>query len=150
MLLPDLLGGNRPVLWMDQIRLLMEMNEELGEEGLVLSQKEAGEILQERNRVLQHCDRIELEVELTRKLMRTFAASPFVHQGNFVSVLHDLHEIFYFLKNETEDQLPDDTVIARLKELFDGLCEGSVEMLRGQGLEVFMERYRKEITAKGL
>lgn len=144
MLLPDILGGNLPAMWVSQIRTLVEMNAELEEHGLKLSEKEAGELVEERNRVLKSCGRIELEIELTRKLMRAFCTSPFIDQENFVPVLHDLHEVFYCLKNETEDQLGDDTVIERLKDLFSGVCEGSVEYLKGKGLEIFMERYRQE------
>ena len=57
------------------------------------------------------------------------------------SSLNELHEIFYYLRNETEDRIGDSKFIHMIKVYFDQDCAGSLELLKSK-LEEFAEKFR--------
>ncbi|WP_245632812.1 DUF6323 family protein [Alicyclobacillus kakegawensis] len=80
-------------------------------------------------------------MEATKELIEVFSASPCICQENYISTLNELHEIFYYLKNETEDKIGDFKLIAIMKHYFDNECAGSLKLLRNK-LEEFAENFR--------
>lgn len=72
-----------------------------------------------------------------------FSESPYITQEHYVSTLHELHEIFYHLKNETEDKIGDAKLIGMMKDCFDQECEGSLELLKDK-LEEYAAAFRVE------
>ena len=46
-------------------------------------------------------------------------------------------ELFYEFRNETDDRLTDDELLAFMKEQFEGVCFGDLEYLGGTCLERF-------------
>ncbi|MBA4601009.1 DUF6323 family protein [Thermoactinomyces mirandus] len=122
---------------------LLALNEKNKEFGLVLTPDEIKDMIKARNKVLRDMGRVELGMEVTKELIRVFCESPFIDKDNYVSMLKELHEVFYYLKNETEDRIDDLELIQIMKEKFDGECAGSVELLKSR-LEEFAERFRKD------
>lgn len=59
--------------------------------------------------------------------------------------INELQEAFYYLKNETEDQLGDDKIIELMKEQFEDFCEGSIELLCCR-LEQFSRDFRQKLN----
>jgi hypothetical protein len=53
------------------------------------------------------------------------------------------------LRNETEDKIGDFKLISMMKEMFDGECAGSVELLKSR-LEEFAENFRSESLRESL
>ena len=80
-----------------------------------------------------------------KRISRGFCASPYVDDQNYLSILYDLQEIFYYLKNETDDKIGDSPLISMMKEYFDNICMGSLELLKSK-LEEFSERFRSDIA----
>lgn len=56
----------------------------------------------------------------------------------------ELHEIFYYLRNETEDKIGDVKLIHMMKDYFDGPCASSLEILRSK-MEEFAENFRRDM-----
>lgn len=69
---------------------------------------------------------------MLEKLAEAFCDSAYVDGQNYADTLCALTELFYYLKNDTLDSLPDDELIAVMKQCFDGDCEGSLELLAGR------------------
>ncbi len=120
---------------------LLALNEKTKEFGLVLTPDEIKDMIKARNKVLRDIGRVELGIDVTRELIEVFSTSSFIDKDNYVSMLNELHEIFYYLKNETEDRIGDFKLIEMMKEKFDGECAGSVELLKSN-LEEFANRFR--------
>ena len=55
-----------------------------------------------------------------------------------MAIINEMHEIFYHIKNETEDKIIDDSLIKLMREYFEGPCGGSSELLKGM-LTTFAE-----------
>ena len=110
--------------------------------GLSLSECDCAAIIQARNLCLQNLGRVELGDRPLRMLVSAFSTSPWVIGSEWPDLLCQLVELFYELKNETLDEIPDDELIAQMKEYYDGSCRGSMELLTGRELEGFARRVR--------
>ena len=53
---------------------------------------------------------------------------------NYEETLYELLEIFYYYKNETLDLIGDDYLVKYMKSAFDGIWQGSLELLSGREL----------------
>ncbi|MBC2582093.1 DUF6323 family protein [Clostridium sp. DJ247] len=123
---------------------LLQTNEETKKYGLVLTFEDVLQIINVRNKVLKSYGRIELSFQVTKKFIEVFSSSAFINDKNYVRALNEMQEVFYYLKNETEDKLCDDELIELIKDLFENSCEGSVELLYGS-LEEFSRNFRKKL-----
>jgi hypothetical protein len=128
---------------------ILELNEKTKEFGLILTPDEIKNMMVARNKVLRDYGRVELSIEVTKELIEVFCTSPYIHDDNYVSTLNELHEIFYYLRNETEDKIGDFKLVQIMKEIFDGECGGSVELLKSK-LEEFAENFRRDALRESL
>ena len=142
MTLPSIFNSMGSIMKEIQTNEILQTNEVSKKYGLALTAFEAAEIVEVRNHLLQSYGRVELDMEATRKLIYNFSASPFINQEDYVSALKDLQEIFYYLKNETNDEIGDDNLIEIIKDLLNNTCEGSIELLQGRELDAFIRDYR--------
>lgn len=102
--------------------------------GLTLSHFDAIELVETRTLALKSNGRIEFGGGVIDKIIREFCDSPYILMCNYVEILHELTEMFYFYKNETLDLMSDDDLIKFMKNSFDGKCQGSRELLSGREL----------------
>lgn len=140
----SLLNFGPSVLNEANINELLEVNEEIKKDGIVLTLEDAKQIINVRNKVLKGYGRVELSFEITKKLIKVFSSSTFINDKNYMYILNDIQETFYYLKNETEDRLGDNKLIELMKDLFENCCEGSVELLNSH-LEEFSRDFRKKL-----
>lgn len=147
MLLPMVLNSIHPLLRETYIGELLKSNERTKEYGLVLTAEEVQHIIEVRNHVLNSYGRVELGLEVTKELIDNFCTSAFVNRENYVPTLNELHETFYYLKNETEDRIADDKLIRMMKDYFENSCGGSIDLLKST-LEVFAEDFRRKAQIK--
>lgn len=101
---------------------------------LTLSRRDAVELVESRTLALKSNGRIEFGGGVIEKIIREFCDSPYLSMHNYAETLHDLTDMFYFYKNETLDLMGDDDLIKFMKKSFDGLCQGSLELLSGREL----------------
>jgi len=123
---------------------ILELNEKTKDYGLLLSPQDAERMLAARNEVLSSYGRVELSHEVTKEIIETFSVSSFMQQESYADTLNELHEIFYAMKNETEDRIGDKKLLRRMMELFEEECEGSLDLLKGR-LEEEAVRFREEL-----
>ncbi|MBY9080668.1 hypothetical protein KIH86_14240 [Paenibacillus sp. HN-1] len=126
---------------------ILELNEKTKEYGLVLSPDEARQMIVARNQVLHNYGRVELSIEVTKELIEVFSESPHMREEDYASTLNELHEVFYNLKNETEDKIGDSRLIELMRELYDEDCGGSLDLLKSK-LEEYAEVFRREVQMK--
>ncbi|MCX7708690.1 MAG: DUF6323 family protein [Clostridia bacterium] len=152
MLLLSIFNSIDPILKETQVKKILQTNATSEKYGLVLTKKDVREIIEVRKRILNSCGRIDLDMEVTKKLIENFCTSAFIDQAEYVAALHDLHEIFYYLKNETEDSISDDALIEVMKDFYENSCGGSMELLRAGGEEMakdIRQRNQEEDMMKG-
>ena len=113
---------------------LEKCNDFTAQFGLTLSQCDAVELVETRTLALKSNGRIEFGGGVIEKIVREFCTSPYLSMHNYAESLHDLTDMFYYYKNETLDLMSDDDLIKFMKKRFDGICQGSLELLSGREL----------------
>jgi len=102
--------------------------------GLVLTEKQAMALVEIRFFALRENGRIEFGGGVIDKMINKFCSSPYLNMENYEETLHGLLELFYYYKNETMDLMSDEDLLQYMEEAFDGICQGSVELLGGREL----------------
>ncbi|MEN6463331.1 MAG: DUF6323 family protein [Syntrophomonas sp.] len=125
---------------------VLKTNEESKKYGLVLTAEEANVIIETRNLAIKNYGRVELGIEVVKKIIAAFCTSPYINSQDYASTLNELIEIFYYMKNETEDRIGDDELIGIMKEYFNNSCSGSAELLRNRELPLFAINFRQQLN----
>ena len=113
---------------------IISYNEETLNYGLVLTEQQAIELVRTRNIALRDNGRIEFGGGIIGKIINEFCDSPYLTMENYEYTLHELIEMFYYYKDETLDLMGDDELIKFMKRSFDGICQGSLELLSSREL----------------
>lgn len=139
---PNIFNLSKSILSEACTNELLQLNEETKNYGLELTLEDVKQVINTRNKVLKSYGRVELSFDVTKRLIETFSTSAFVNEKNYVNILNDLQESFYYMKNETEDKLSDEKIIKFMKEKFENYCEGSIDLLNSC-LEEYSRNFRK-------
>jgi hypothetical protein len=126
-----------------QIQEILDLNQTSAKYGLTLTPADVTEIITARNQALQSFGRVELDLEIIRKLILNFCDSSLIAQEDYAATLEELLEVFYYLKNETDDTIGDDALLHIIKDFFENTCGGSLELLRGQELDEFVRGFKR-------
>ncbi|MEA4831427.1 MAG: DUF6323 family protein [Oscillospiraceae bacterium] len=113
---------------------ILKQNAVSSQFGLELTEQQALALVETRSLALKENGRIEFGGGVIDKLIYEFCDSPFISSVNYEQTLHDLIDIFYYYKNETIDLISDDELIKYMKKAYDGVCQGSLELLSGREL----------------
>lgn len=128
------MGISSALIQKQSVAELEKCNDFTAQYGLKLSQWDAVELVETRNLALKDNGRIEFGGGVIEKIIREFCNSPYLSMHNYAESLHDLTDMFYYYKNETLDLMSDDELIKFMKQRFDGICQGSLELLSGREL----------------
>lgn len=129
-------------------RDILAKNEATAEHGLTLTESEAAELAEVRRRALAESERIEIGSGAILRLIDSFSTSTFAYRDNYANILGELLEIFYYIKNETNDLISDEKLVATLKHFFEYRCGGDIELLTGRELDTLLRYFRGEVCAK--
>lgn len=124
---------------------LIKSNKKIQERGLALSPLKIQKILESRSNVLQNYGRIELDIKVTKIIVEEISSSVYINSDNFVDNIIDIQDIFYYIKNETEDKIGDQKLLDIIKKYFENECAGSIDLLRSK-IESFAEGFRRKIA----
>ena len=97
--------------------------------GQPLSAAQAQMLLTCQSETLLHLGRVDFSGGILPKLIQAFAPSPYILTEDWAQTLAQLTQLFYAFKNETQDAVPDDDLIAAMADRFNGKCGGSLENL---------------------
>lgn len=124
---------------------ILSCNEKTSQYGLKLTEDNVKELMNTRTIALNKCGRIEFNGEIINKIIFSFCDSPYISQYNYSDSINELVEIFYEYKNETLDVITDDELIEIMKENFNNICQGSLELLEGKILYKIAENIRNGV-----
>ena len=97
--------------------------------GLSLSEEQALRLVQQEQESLKEAGRISFGSGILPKLAFAFCDSPFLQRDEYADTLDALQEDFYAFKNESEDLLSDDELVEAMASVFNGVAQGSLEMM---------------------
>lgn len=117
-----------------EARALTKLNRQTERYGLTLSRAQAVSLVRAREASLRARGRVEFGESATAKVIAAFCDSPYITRDGYTETLIELTDAFYAYKNETDDQIPDEDILAYMRRAFDGSCQGSIELLTGRAL----------------
>ena len=126
----------------NEISKILETNEKALNYGLTLTNAQAVEIIETKNYILKSYGRIEFGTSIVNKIIDAFCTSPYINQNEYAKIVNELTETFYYIKNETLDEVGDDELIELMQNCFNNSCQGSIELLQGRDLEIFARNIR--------
>lgn len=121
---------------------ILSLNEKSEQYGVSLTPEDASALMQTRAQALSANGRVEVGSATVGKLIEAFCDSSYVNQRDYADTLHELLDLFYYMKNETLDLISDDDLIAFMKECYENQCGGSLELLAGRELEKLAQNLR--------
>ena len=129
-------------------REVIKCNDATARYGLILTPVQALELVETRSVSLRENGRIEFGGGVIDKIIKEFCDSPYISMHNYEQTIHQLLEIFYYYKNETLDLISDDDLIQHMKTAFDGICQGSLDLLAGRELYRLAKNLRSGLSSK--
>lgn len=78
---------------------LLKINEKSSAYGLILTEEDVEEIIKSREYSLKTYVRIDLNMDVTKKLINKIYTSQYTDKDDYVEIINDLQDIFYYLKN---------------------------------------------------
>ena len=137
---------NSSLLRMDEdkqfINDIVKLNAKANNYGLAITEDIASEIAAYRKQALIENARFEMKSDAIYRLTSAFLESRYIDQKDFAHTIGELIDIFYFIKNETANEIPDDEVISEMLQIFTETCFGSMELMESKGLEKILRRYK--------
>lgn len=128
-------GFSNALVQKQAVHEVMRYNNVTAEYGLALTEQQAVALVETRSIALGETGRIEFGGGIIDKIILEFCDSPYLSDHNYEETLHELIETFYYYKNETLDLVSDEQLIKYMKKSFDGICQGSLELLSGRELD---------------
>ena len=138
----NLMGFTSSIIQKQAVNEIVKCNDFTESYGLILTRQQAIELVETRAYALHANGRIEFGGGVIDKFIKVFCDSPYLHMHNYAETLHELIEIFYYYKNETLDLMSDDDLIKYMKTSFDGICQGSLDLLCGRELATMAHNLR--------
>lgn len=129
-----------------QTDIVLACNEKTAAYGLSLTMEQAAALVSVRSDTLRKTGRIEFGGGILNQLIMAFCDSPYISQENYEATLYELVDLFYNLKNETADRVGDNDLIEIMKKEFNGECCGSLELLSGTALPVFVRKLNESLA----
>lgn len=114
--------------------IIFKKNELLELKGIKLTEKQKLELIENKNQNLKNLGRVEFGESTLKKLINKFIDSPYIDEDDIVFELSELTNIFYLYRSEINN-LSDDEIIEYMKESFNEIYNGSLELLETLGLE---------------
>lgn len=122
---------------------VLASNEQSRKYGLVFTVVEAEELIEARNRSISSHGRVEMGIDAVKKIIAAFCTSAYINRDEYAETVSELLDIFYYMKNETEDRIGDDELIDMMQEYYNGSCEGSLDLLKNREMALFASSFRR-------
>lgn len=138
----ELINFSSSLVQTQSVNEILRCNDLTSNYGLLLTNEQAAELVETCSYSLKKVERIEFGGGVISKIIKEFCDSPYLSMHNYAETLHELIEMFYYYKNETLDLVSDDDLIKFMHKKFDGICQGSLELLFCRELEKMARNVR--------
>ncbi len=128
---------------------ILALNETSWQHGLTLTEEQARDLSETRNKALKENDRIEFGSEVLRKIVERFCVSRYLDSGNYADVLNEITYYFYYIKAETDDRISDDDLVEEMFKRFELFARGDIDRFEAKEIERIIRKVNlgKEYTS---
>lgn len=119
---------------------LLALNEISQSYGLVLTEEDAKELSETRNRAIVENERVEIGVGAVTDIIKRFCTSRYVTKEDYTYIINEVTYLFYYIKTETNDKISDHDLIEELFDRFELYCRGSIDTLESREVEKIIRK----------
>ena len=122
------------------INEVKELNKETIKYGLVLSDFEIRDLVNNKNNVLKSVGRIEMDKSAVTLIISEFCKSSYISSEEWAGVVKEIITLFYNVRNEISDNVSDFDLVKFMYNIFENKVHGVVELLSDEVMnEVYYE-----------
>lgn len=111
---------------------IISMNNITKEKGLILTNKEIDELIENKNETLNNLGRVEI-TPIIDKIIYEFYDSSYIDIDNYFETINEIINIFYKYQKEFNN-LTDEQILKYLKNNFETTSNGAIELLEDTSL----------------
>lgn len=111
---------------------IISMNNITKEKGLILTNKEIDELIENKNETLNNLGRVEI-TSIIDKIIYEFYDSSYIDIDNYFETINEIINIFYKYQKEFNN-LTDEQILKYLKNNFETTSNGVIELLEDTSL----------------
>lgn len=126
----------------NEINDILQINEFSKKYNLYLNEKDAKKVVEHKNLILKEYGLIEC-ANITDKIIYEFYDSKYIFQGNYVSSINKIIEIFFLVQQRYYHAFTDEEIVKYLRKLFDEDFHGELMVFLDNVLDKFEELYEK-------
>ena len=98
---------------------ILKINDQSSVYGLTLTHDDVEEVIKSRGYSLKTYGRIDLNMDTKKKIINKIYTSQYTDKDDYVEIINELQDVFYYLKNETLDKISDDEIIDLIGEFYE-------------------------------
>lgn len=111
------------------INEVKELNKETIKYGLVLSDFEIRDLVNNKNNVLKSVGRIEIDKSAVTLIISEFCKSSYISSEEWANVVNEIITLFYNVRSEISDNVSDFDLVKFMYNIFENKVHGVVELL---------------------
>lgn len=121
------------------INEIMQCNKVTSNYGIVISQKQALELMKVHQEIIQELGRMSVNYHVIKTLIIAFCNSAFINKYNQQEIFYELIEIFYYYRDALDTFISDEQIVSYMQCAYEGPCQGSLEYLGDAILEKIID-----------
>lgn len=113
----------------EKVTDILKCNDVSSRYGIILNESDAKELIAIRQETIKDVGLIEFRSSIVEEVILAFCDSQFITKYDYLEVLSQLVEIFYYYRMEVNELMSDEDIIKYMKLAFEGPCQGSLDYL---------------------
>lgn len=135
----DINKVNYEMMIQKEVTGILKCNDVSSRYGIVLKESDARELVAVRLKVVNEVGLIEFKSIIVEAIVLAFCDSQFITKYDYLDVLSQLVEIFYYYRKELDELMSDEDIIKYMQLAFEGPCQGSLEQLSDYQLDKLLD-----------
>lgn len=113
----------------EKVTDILKCNDVSSRYGIILNEGDAKELIAIRQETIKDVGLIEFRSSIVEEVILAFCDNQFITKYDYLEVLSQLVEIFYYYRMEVNELMSDEDIIKYMKLAFEGPCQGSLDYL---------------------
>lgn len=127
------------LMWEEKVTEILKCNDVSSRYGITLNESDAKELIVVRQETMRDVGLIEFRSSIVEEVILAFCNSQFITKYDYLDILSQLVEIFYYYRSEVDELLSDEDIIKYLRLSFEGPCQGSLDYLSDHQLSKLLD-----------
>lgn len=135
----DINKVNYEMMIQKEVTGILKCNDVSSRYGIILKESDARELVAVRQEIVNEVGLIEFKSIIVEAIVLAFCDSQFITKYDYLDMLSQLVEIFYYYRTEVDELMSDEDIIKYMRLAFEGTCQGSLDWLSDHQLNKLLD-----------